>query len=228
MSVTTALQRHKALFLASIVTVSIAVSQTAYDSFYLKNPTYKNLTALYELSKIEHADIVFLGNSITYGGNWAELLGRERVVNRGIGSDNLPGMLQRLHQVYRLQPKLCFIMAGINDIYDGIAVDTIFVRYVQVIDSLQRHKITPIVQSTLHVNPKWQRAKMKNADVAKLNQLLQQHCKQRGILYVDLNTFLSPHGVLKNEYTTDGVHLTAEAYAVWRDVIEPLIETYGL
>lgn len=211
-----------------LVFVSVSFSQTAYDSLYLKNPIYKNLTALYELSKIKKADIVFLGNSITYGGHWVELLGRERIVNRGIGSDNLPGMLRRLHQVYRLQPKLCFIMAGINDIYADIAVDTIFSRYKQLIDSLQTHGIIPIIQSTLCVNPKWKRAEVKNADVLKLNQLLQQHCRQRGITYVDLNTILSPHGVLKNEYTTDGVHLTAEAYAVWRDIIEPLIVAHGL
>lgn len=216
------------LFFVVLLCVSTASAQTSYDSLYLKNPAYKNLTALYDLTKIQSADIVFLGNSITYGGNWAELLGRERVVNRGIGSDNLPGMLRRLHQVYRLQPKLCFIMAGINDIYADITVDTIFSRYKQLLDSLRRHSITPIVQSTLFVSPKWKRAEIKNTDVAKLNYLLKQYCTQEGLPYIDLNATLSTNGFLKSEYTTDGVHLTAEAYAVWRDCIEPLIVAQGL
>jgi len=216
------------LFLVLLLCVSSASAQTPYDSLYVKNPVYKNLTALYDLTKIQSADIVFLGNSITFGGNWAELLGRERVVNRGIGSDNLPGMLRRLHQVYRLQPKLCFIMAGINDIYADITVDTIFSRYKQLLDSLRRHSITPIVQSTLFVSPKWKRAEIKNTDVAKLNYLLRQYCTQQGLPYIDLNATLSANGFLKSEYTTDGVHLTAEAYAVWRDRIEPLIVAQGL
>jgi lysophospholipase L1-like esterase len=221
-------QRYTALCIVSIFTLSLAVSQTAYDSLYLKNPVYKNLTALYELSKIEHADIVFLGNSITYGGNWAELLGRERVVNRGIGSDNLPGMLHRLPQVYRLQPKLCFLMAGINDIYADVPVDTVFTRYTQLIDSLRVKNIIPIIQSTLYVNPKWKRADAKNPEVVKLNMLLHDYTVQHGLIYIDLNVYLSENEMLRSTYTTDGVHLTPEAYKVWRDNIELIIRTFGL
>ncbi|MBI2427833.1 MAG: GDSL family lipase [Ignavibacteriales bacterium] len=202
-------------------------SQTDYDSLYLKNPQYKNLTALYDLSKIEKADIVFLGNSITFGGNWSELLGRERVVNRGIGSDNIPGMLQRLSQVARLNPKLCFIMAGINDLYQDVPVDTVFKRYVLLVDSLRAYDIIPILQSTLHVNPKWKRAEVKNLEVAKLNRLLQKYATDRSLVFLDLNSVLSENGVLKNEYTTDGVHLTAAAYQIWRDQIDLVVKKYG-
>lgn len=221
-------QRRLALYVLYVFTISIAAAQTAYDSLYLKNPVYKNLTALYDLSKTENAEIVFLGNSITFGGNWSELLGRDHVVNRGIGSDNLPGMLHRLNQIFRLQPKLCFVMAGINDIYADIPVDTIFARYTQLIDSLRAKNIIPIIQSTLQVNPKWKRADVKNPEVAKLNTLLHDYAVQHALIYVDLNIYLSEDGILKSDYTTDGVHLTPEAYGVWRDTIELIIRTFGL
>lgn len=211
-----------------VLWISIASSQGAYDSLYLKNPSYKNLTALYDLSKIQSADVVFLGNSITFGGNWSELLGRERVVNRGIGSDNIPGMLRRLHQITSLNPKLCFVMAGINDLYQDTPVDTVFNRYVLLIDSLRAHGIIPVLQSTLHVNPKWKRAEVKNLEVAKLNRLLQQYAAERSLVFLDLNSALSENGVLKNESTTDGVHLTAAAYQAWRDLVESVIRRAGL
>ena len=78
------------------VIANYVAAQTPYDSLYLKSAVYKNLTAHFALSKITSADVVFLGNSITAGGNWSELLGRDRIVNRGIGGDNTVGMLQRL------------------------------------------------------------------------------------------------------------------------------------
>ena len=132
-----------------VVCFGISRGQTAYDSLYLKSLVYRNLTATFAMSKLESTDIVFLGNSITFGGNWAELLGRERIVNRGIGGDNTVGMLHRMQYVYQLKPKLCFIMAGINDIYADASVELIFQNYVKIIDTLRAHSIIPVIQSTL-------------------------------------------------------------------------------
>ncbi len=220
--------RNNLFFLALLLCSSTASSQVPYDSLYLKNPVYKNLTALYDLSKIRHTDIVFLGNSITFGGNWSELLGRERIVNRGIGSDNIPGMLRRLHQVTRLNPKLCFVMAGINDLYQEVPVDTVFNRYLQLIDSLRVHDIIPVIQSTLHVNPKWKRTEEKNPQVTILNSLLKEYAAVHSLTFIDLNSLLSETGILRMEYTSDGVHLNAAAYKAWRDLIEPIVQKYGL
>ncbi len=211
-----------------VFTPLIVSAQTAYDSLYLKNPVYKNLTALYDLSKVQQANIVFLGNSITFGGNWSELLGREGIVNRGIGSDNIPGMLRRLHQVTRLNPKFCFIMAGINDLYQDTPVDTVFNRYIQLIDSLRAYGIAAVIQSTLHVNPRWKRADIKNPEVAKLNVQLEKYAREQSVIFLDLNSVLSENDILRNEYTTDGVHLTAAAYQVWQDRVESVLQKKGM
>jgi lysophospholipase L1-like esterase len=194
----------------------------------MKSAYYKILTAHFEISRIKNAEIVFLGNSITQGGNWSELLGRERVVNRGIGGDNLPGMLNRLHQVLRLEPRICFVMAGINDLYTDAPVKEVFRRYTQVLDTLRAHSITPVIQSTLHVNPKWKRTEEKNPQVRILNEMLQQYAVDHSVTFIDLNTLLSAGGVLKDEYTTDGIHLTPAAYAVWRDILESALKKHGL
>ena len=203
-------------------------AQTPYDSLYLKSTVYKNLTAMFAISKTSSADIVFLGNSITYGGNWNELLGRDRVINRGIGGDNTVGMLHRMQYVYQLKPKLCFVMAGINDIYSDAPVETIFHNYAMIIDTLRVHSIIPIIQSTLHVNPKWKRTEEKNPEVAKLNSLLQVYAEKNEIDFIDVNAVLSLNGILRDEYTTDGVHLNASAYERWRELLFPILKKHGL
>ena len=207
---------------------SFCVAQTPYDSLYLKSSAYKNLTAMFAMSKITSTDIVFLGNSITFGGNWNDLLGRERIVNRGIGGDNTVGMLHRMQYVYQLKPKLCFIMAGINDIYADAPLDVVFQNYVKIIDTLRIHSIIPIIQSTLHVNPKWKRSEEKNPEVAKLNLMLQEFAKKYSIQFIDVNAVLSEKGVLRDEYTSDGVHLTPAAYDRWRELIFPILKKHGL
>lgn len=183
---------------------------------------------MFALSKMKSANVVFLGNSITYGGNWTELLGRERVVNRGIGSDNTVGMLNRMRFVYQLKPKICFIMAGINDIYADAPVGKIFENYIKIIDTLRAYHIVPVIQSTLHANPKWKRTEEKNPEIATLNARLRDYAQKNSILYIDLNAALSSNGILRDEYTTDGVHLTPSAYAVWRDILEPVLLRHGL
>jgi lysophospholipase L1-like esterase len=216
------------ILFACLLSGNIVFAQTPYDSLYLKSSTYKHLTAHFALSKMSSADVVFLGNSITFGGAWNELLGRERIVNRGIGGDNTVGMLHRLQYVYQLKPKLCFVMAGINDIYADVPVERIFNNYKQIIDTLMIHRITPVIQSTLLVNPKWKRAAEKNIEVKELNRLLMEYAVGKNIEYVDLNAVLSINDVLKEEYTTDGVHLTAMAYDRWRELLLPILIKHGL
>ena len=42
---------------------------------------------------------VFLGNSITEGGQWKKLLKDSTIINRGISGDNTFGMLARVNEI---------------------------------------------------------------------------------------------------------------------------------
>lgn len=218
----------KKILLTVIVIVCSSNAQTPYDSLYLKNSNYSKRVATFEQSSVVSAPIVFFGNSITFGGDWNTLLERDSIVNQGIVSDNTVGMLHRLRFVYQLKPTVCFVMAGINDIYADIPVEKIFDNYKKIIDTLRTKNITPIIQSTLHVNPKWKRADLKNPEVKKLNALLSDYCADNSITFVDLNAVLSTNGVLNDEFTKDGVHLTPAAYSVWSTMIIPILQTHGL
>lgn len=203
------------------------LNQSADDSVYLHNRNYRLQTDLYDIYKTKKAEIVMLGNSITHGVNWSELLDRTDVVERGIPSDVLQGFLNRMDYIYKLQPSVCFIMGGINDIYSGIPVDTVFSRYKKIISGLTERKIRPVIQSTLYVSPKWHDAAEKNIDVEKLNKMLLDFSAENKIDFVDLNKILSKNKLLIDKYTFDGVHLTGEAYKLWAVEIEKVLKRMG-
>lgn len=203
-------------------------SQTNADTLYKQNRNYTIQTELYNIYRTEKADVVMLGNSITFGVNWNELMGRTQIVNRGIGSDNTAGFLQRMEYIYRLHPKLCCIMGGINDIYQDAPVEKVFENYKKIVERLQEHKIVPIIQSTLFVSTKWRRYAEKNLEVAKLDSMLADYARFNGIEFLNLNAVMSKDRLLREELTTDGVHLTAKGYALLRDELEKILKKHGV
>ncbi|MCX6149062.1 MAG: GDSL-type esterase/lipase family protein [Ignavibacteriales bacterium] len=195
---------------------------------YKINKLYDLQLGMWETYKTKHASIVMFGNSITHGCSWNELLGRSDVVDRGIPSDNLVGYLARIDYIFRLHPRVCFIMGGINDIYGGFSLDDIYKNYIKLIDTLRSKKIVPVIQSTLYVSTKWHDASTKNLDVEKLNKLLQEYAIKNKILYLDLNSKLIDGKFLKDEFTYDGVHLTWRGYKIWGQELEKVLKMLGI
>ena len=210
------------------LTCAIGSATAQYDSLYLRNRAYEIQRALHAAYRTDHADVVMLGNSITYGANWSELLGRPGVVNRGIGGDNTYGFIARLPDVIRLHPKLCFIMGGINDIFADIPVDTVFKNYCTILRTLQSNSIIPIIQSTLYVSLRWNRAGEKNPVVTTLNDRLRAYAAEHRMTFIDLNAQLSDGAVLRDEFTSDGVHLTAPGYIRWAHELDRVLTSNGL
>lgn len=204
------------------------IAQFGADTLYKQNRNYSIQTELYDVYKTERADVVMFGNSITFGVDWNELMARKTIVNRGIGSDNTYGFLQRMEYIYKLRPKVCCVMGGINDIYQSIPVEHIFENYKKIVEGLRSHHIVPVIQSTLFVSTMWKKYAEKNPQVARLNAMLVEYAERAGIDFVDLNSLMSKDNILMEELTTDGVHLNARGYALWRDALEKIFHKYGL
>lgn len=77
---------------------------------------YDQRATLFEVLPTSKKDIIFLGNSITNGGEWAELIGNPHVKNRGISGDRTDGILDRLHVITKGKPAKIFLLIGINDL----------------------------------------------------------------------------------------------------------------
>ncbi len=198
-------------------------SQEVSEPSFLINWRYKQELELYEYYHKE-GQIVMLGNSITYRVDWNELLNREDVINRGIGSDITEGFLARMKYIYSVNPKLCFIMGGVNDIAKGIKPEIISNNLYEISRKLQEKDIKPILFSILYVAEDYPDYKDFNLSVKLSNEKIKKMCADNKIEYIDLNEILSNNEILKQEYSFDGIHLTGLGYEKWREVILPIIE----
>ncbi|MCU7494547.1 MAG: GDSL family lipase [Ignavibacteria bacterium] len=200
----------------------------ADTTYYSGTRDFRLQTALYKVYKTGHAEFVMLGNSLTHGVNWNELLGRNDVAERGIPGDGIKDYLRRMDYVYKLTPKVCFIMGGVNDLYTGYPPELIAANYMKVVEDLKAHNIIPVLQSPLFVSSKYMLASEKNPEIARLNSLLRSYARKNNIQFVDLNAKMSRMGSLRSELTYDGIHLNADGYVIWRDEIAPLVEKYSI
>lgn len=226
------------LFLTTIILTYNLRSQQKNDSAkYKANPNYILQLEMFDIYKTKQADIVMLGNSITAGINWSELLGRNNVVARAIPGDNLQGFYARLNYVIKLKPKIVFIMGGLNDIYNWTPVEEIYKNYIKIVTTLQSKGIIPIIQSTTYAAKDYAKEwggtpevnAGRNREVDKLNRLLFDYAKKNNIDYIDINSKLStPDKFLRPELTWDGIHLKAEAYKIWAEEIEKILNKYKM
>jgi lysophospholipase L1-like esterase len=189
----------------------------AYTHYEIKNRLFAEYS-----EKIDK--IVMFGDSITEGVAWNELLGISGIANRGIGGDITEGFLNRLSDIYKLNPEMCFIMGGINDIRKGIPLETIIRNMERIISALEGHGIKVIIQSTLYVAKNYDKWKEINSKVKELNTWLERYCEERGIIYIDINRALADADALRKEYTYDGVHLLGSGYKIWGKMIMTIIE----
>ena len=192
---------------------------------------------MFDIYKTRQADVVMLGNSLTAGANWGELLGRAYVVGRGIPGDVTFGFYARLKHIILLKPKVVFILGGLNDIYGWIPVDEVFSNYVRIINTLKENRITPVIQSTTYsardYAKDWGGTPEMNAgrnkEVDKLNKMLIDYAKNNNIEYVDIVSKMSTKdNFLRPELTWDGVHLNAEGYKIWAREVEKILRKFNL
>ena len=190
---------------------------------YLKNKSYHDRMDLYQYYQGK-GRIVMLGNSITGGVEWNDLLGRNDVVNRGIDNDVTAGFLARMEYTLNVEPELCFIMGGVNDLHQDVAPEDIVKNLSEMVKVLRAHHVKPIISSILYVTSPYPDFIHFNGSVKQTNARIEAMCAERDVEFVDLNSSLAPEGVLLDAYSSDGIHLTGAGYAKWREILLPIIE----
>lgn len=211
------------LLAAALLLAGACFAQSAYNF---------QRRSLFEKLPVRSGDIVFLGNSITDGCEWAELFGRRRVLNRGISGDRAEWLLDRLDPIVSGRPRKLFLMIGTNDLAAGRTPEAVAADVGRLLDrfAAESPRTRIYVQSVLPINDRdipdasWGHWK-KKAEIARTNRLLETLCEgRRNVRFVDLTPLLSDDtGLLDRRYTNDGLHLTGEGYLVWRDAVAPYI-----
>lgn len=210
----------KQLLLAACLLPLLGSAQQKIDSSY-NNWYYEGRMDLYNQLNNQPADILFLGNSITERGEWAELLPGRKIANRGIGGDNTFGVLARLDAVIKQRPRKIFLLIGINDIGRGLPTEVILNNYHRIVTKLTQGlpETKLIIQSVLPMNEgklPYDYLKGKAEKVKALNEGIVNIAKEFNLPYLNLHElFADEKGELKATYTKDGIHLEPAAYVDW-------------
>ncbi len=214
------------LFVLALVICSlISVGQDNKFGTY-----YNQRLTLFEKLPDTKGEIIFLGNSITDGCEWSELLGNPNVKNRGISGDTTEGVLFRLNEVTRSNPSKVFLLIGINDLSRGVSKDTVFSNICKIADRIRKDspKTKVYIQSILPVNDSFGLFKNhtnKTDEVLWVNAQLKAWCVKENVGFIDLySRFKLPDGEKMNpKYTNDGLHLLGEGYLLWAEIIKPYL-----
>ncbi|BDE81072.1 GDSL-type esterase/lipase family protein [Porphyromonas somerae] len=212
------------LTLCSLSTVALAQSGDYRGSTY-----YHQRESLFRTLPVQNGAVVFLGNSITDGGEWGELFPDQKVLNRGISGDVTLGVLHRLDEVIRHQPSKVFLLIGINDLARGRSKDEICHNIFQIVREIQQQSpATQIyVQSILPINDQYDRFKAlvnMGDEIIRINNELEQHAAEGGYTYIDLHSEMTDGaGRLRDDFANDGLHLMGVAYQHWADILRKLL-----
>lgn len=205
-------------------TAKAAQEPYEYNSFYYQR------ASLFDSLPIDSNDVIMLGNSLTNGCEWHELLGNPNVKNRGITSDVIQGVYDRLGPIIEGRPAKIFLMIGVNDISHNLGADSVASAYSGLIGHI-REKLPDTelyVQSCLPINISFNQflgMADKEDVIREVNRQVSATADTLGFTWIDLySRFVDADGHMKKEYTNDGLHLLGEGYLQWRDCIQPYIQ----
>lgn len=172
---------------------------------------------------------VFLGDSLTEGlGIYGYVKTSNVVAERGL---NIENATKKLKKITKKSPSYVFIMLGINDLNNAIySMDDIEDNYRTLIEKL--HNKLPetkvYVQSLLPVTAQFEKDNkaLSNKRIEKLNKRLKKLSESYDYTaYVDVHArYVNKKGCLPAKISSDGYHLTIEAYQKWLDYVKNEIE----
>lgn len=213
----------KILFLALALLLGTATfAQRYYDA--QRRTHFENLP-------VTSKDIIFLGNSLTNGCEWAELFDNRHIKNRGINGDRASWMIERLDPIIAGHPKKVFLMIGTNDLSDGVSPREVVDYIRKIVDRFQTESSWTriFVQSLLPVNGSlcdiYSNHYARGAEIVAVNKMLRALCEEKDVAYLDVySVMVDAHGNLNPAYTNDGLHLMSDGYMAWKKVLEPYVK----
>ena len=214
-----------------VLALSLAFSFLSAEETAKHSTYYYQRVSLFESLQHTENDIVFLGDSITDGGEWIELFGDPRLKNRGISGDVTWGVLDRLAEVTAGKPEKIFLMIGVNDLARGKSVKEIVANHLKIVEKIRKEtsETQLYLQSVLPVNDvfgKFKNHTDKTEQILAINDALRESAENwPNTTYVDLFTpFANDEQRLDSKYSNDGLHLTGDGYLLWKTIIAKFVE----
>jgi lysophospholipase L1-like esterase len=199
--------------LSALALVAIGPHRLA---LWVLRPARERLVSFFAANPVAAGDVVLLGDSLTDGARWNELLPGVAVRNRGVPADTTADVLARLDQVTAGRPARVLLMIGTNDLGQGASVADTAARYREILTRLERESAT----TRVYVQSVLPRGESYREDVESLNREIQEAAREHGAVWIDLYPdFLAADGSIRDDLSNDELHLLGPGYTLWRDRI---------
>jgi len=165
--------------------------------------------------------LVFVGDSIVEGGDWAAWFPDDDVVNLGVGGDTVQGLAGRLDEVVAAAPDSIVLLIGTNDFAERRRTVEQVVRGIENTMVALRRDLpgTRLLLTSILPRQAEHAARIKDA-----NRHLRQFSATVRAQYLDLWPALADGDELRDDFTEDGLHLTDAGYEAWLTELRPGLE----
>ncbi|MDB5579764.1 MAG: hypothetical protein JWR80_4940 [Bradyrhizobium sp.] len=209
--------RHRLLIGYAAILTTIAVP--LFYNQYLR-AQYVNLIANW-IAKVHRPTFALIGDSITAGGGvWGWRLSHDPfgAINFGANGNTLRQVAGQSKIALKLHPRYLLVEGGINDF---LLEDHDPSRWAAGLENIARDAARVDVRVVLTLPLPTIDARANAALLVMRDRL--RHAFP-GAICVDATRALAPGGLLKPEYTVDGVHFTEAGYRIWAAQIRGAIE----
>jgi lysophospholipase L1-like esterase len=187
---------------------------------FVINPQQERVATQYELLDVEPGDTVFLGDSITYGGQWDELFPDTPTRQRGIDGDTTSGVLARLAPIASAKPRQVFLLIGTDDLFFGVPEEEIVANVTEIVERI----LNASPETEVYVQSVLPRAARYQQRVESLNAALEPAVAPKATWINLYPRFLDDAGTsIENNISNDELHLLGPGYMIWRDAITPMV-----
>ena len=196
------------------------LSEKAPEAYKYNDYYYQRASHFAELD-VDSDDIIILGNSLSDNGRWNEAFDDANIKNRGIISDVVQGVSDRIELVTKGQPKKIFLLIGVNDVSHHLTPDSITTAVENLIVKIKT--LSPntelYLQSWLPINNDFKRYKNmigKEMTIFQGNVMLEQVARRQSVTWINLfPAFADKECKLPKHLTNDGLHLNDAGYRIW-------------
>lgn len=174
-------------------------------------------------------DLIFIGDSITYawdGQLWQQHYKPRRALNYGIPGDRVENVLYRLQYegLQHLRPKVAVVLIGTNN--SGPACET--AQGVQVVINKTKNLFPGVKIILIDILPTARRTE----HITATNKIIRNFADGQTVFRLNLAERMTPEGDSWKGLKPDKLHLSSEGYAIWAEMMEPLLvellESYTL
>jgi lysophospholipase L1-like esterase len=212
--------------LVMLVATLVLFTLARLEVEHLEHHHYLQRVSFFDAHPAQNGDILFLGDSLTAGGNWDEIFPGLHIKNRGINADTTRGVLARLDSLTSGTPAAIFILIGTNDLpwFENRHDKAILATYRQILEKIQ----TESPSTKIFIESLFPRAHFHAKRIREFNPKLKVLAESLGVQYIDVySRLVDSKGDLYAELNNDQLHLLAPGYQLWAEALLPYLQQFS-